>query len=283
MFERKEKKKMNLKGCFKRSIIPTFLVAFVLIVTLVIMLPMCNNMRVLNDYANLLKELSVAVDDSQMSDNPVNAVDDQNMKDEIISFVKNKEDKSLFDEYGNFIYENLKLDNIEFLKTSFSLDKRTLASFINSLIGAGWIDGFYDTKNSKKFVTVLEVKTLQTENEETMLTAVCKVDLRFFIGDTEDTTLKKLLDDIDNTLYLTYSANFKNQDIISSTLWVNKLSEKCNNLLINILTSDNTGSKRQQNLNSIMTALLNQLNKMENEWGITYQFVEDKIIFSHSD
>lgn len=276
-----KKGKKKLKGCFQRSLIPSFLIIFCIIVAIITCFPLCKNMGKLTDYVVLVKELSQSVSEDEVAPDKVGPTDDQNMMSAVLSFAQNKNGDAIFDEKGNFIEENTKPENLEYLTDGFSLNKRTLASFVNSLIGAGWIDGFYNKQDSSKFISVLEVFSLNTEEDETTIKFVCKVNLEFFIDvDKIDATMKELLDELGRAMYLTYESKFNSEGVLSSKLWVNKISEKSNDLFIRIITNDISGEKVDENLNSIMATLLDQLKIIKTSWGIDYQFVGEELVFS---
>ncbi len=276
----KVKKESKLKGCFKHSLIPTFLIVFCIVVAILSFIPVFSHMGEINDYKNLLQELSKSVDDKDMSQTPIDAQDGVNMQNKVNAFVECKnfdeygERKSLFDIGGNFIYENIKKENINVLSSKLELEKRDLGAFVNSMIGAGWIEGVFDSQSAKKYISVLDVLDLKTQENITHISFILRIDTNFFNGDNS----KETLGGVKNYLYFVYDADFCGEEVKTSTLKVNKLSDKSNKLLLKTLFDSDNEEKITNELNTIMVEILNQLKKIETEWNFSYEFVGEKFL-----
>ncbi len=277
----KVKKESKLKGCFKHSLIPTFLIVFCIVIAILSFIPVFSHLGEINDYKNLIQELSKSVEDKDMSQTPIDWQDNTNLQNKVNAFVECKEfegeqRKPLFDFGGNFIYENIKRDNINVLSSKLELDKRNLGAFVNSLIGAGWIEGAFDSQSAKKFISVLDVLDLKTQEDITHISFILRIDTDFF-GEEKS---KETLSGVNNYLYFVYSADFSGIEVKSSTLQVNKLSDKSNKLLLQTLFNSKDDEQITNELNTIMIETLKQLQKIETEWGFSYMFVGEKLVIS---
>lgn len=276
MFEKSKKKK--LKGCFKRSLIPSFLIVFCVIVSIVTCFSVCKNIGGLTDYAMLLKELAQKTDVSDVSENPLTGHDSDVMRQKVYSFVENKDGNALFDIAGAIIYENIKKENINFLEQSLSLDKRSLGAFLNSIIRAGWVDGYFENKKVKNFLKVIEIKSLTTK-DVCQIEAVLEVDLNLIISEgAEKKSTQEAIDSIDGKLFVTYFCEFTKDEVKKTSMKFNKISSKSNKLLLELLLGTTKEAEINFNLNSIMEVLLRELEKINIEWGLDTSFENDCLI-----
>lgn len=277
------KKKSKLKGCLKRATIPLCLIGFCVLFAALTLIPIIPKMAVITDYTKMIEELSVQMKDSDMSSNPIGVQDNLDLQEKVNAFVEcvqldeHGNPNSLFDIGGAFIYDNIKKENINIKEDTLEFDKRNFAAFVNSLIGAGWIDGFYDKAGAKKLLNVLDVQEMQTQNGITKLSVIVKTNLKFF---GEETSSKDGLNEIDGYLYVSYTTQFKGDEIISATMSFNKLSDNSNKLLLETLFSTKDEEVINENISSIIKELLKQLDKIKTEWDLNYSFVNDKLIIS---
>lgn len=277
------KKQGKLKGCLKKAAIPICLIAVCVVVMLLTAIPLLPKFAHLTDYAKMLEELSVQVKDSDMSQNPINWQDNKTLQEKVNAFVECKEldehgnPKSLFDITGAFIYDNIKKDNINIKQSSLELDKRNLGAFVNSLIGAGWIEGFYDKGDARKFLSVLDVLELTTQDGITNLSVIVKTNINF-LGD--EASSKDGINTLDNYLYITYNTRFKGNEILSADMHFNKISEKSNQLFLETLFSSKDQEVINKNVSSIIEEVLKQLNKIRTEWDMTVYFDADKLVIA---
>ena len=275
MFEKKKKNK--IKGCFKRSLIPSFLIIFCIIVSIITCFSVCKNIGGLTDYATLLKELAQKTDVSDVSKDPLTAHDSDVMRQKVCDFVENKDGNALFDIAGGIIYENIKKENINFLEQSLSLDKRDLGAFLNSIIRAGWLDGYFDSKKVKNFLKIIEIKSLTTE-EVYQIEAVLEVDLSLIVEGDESKSAQEAIDSIDGKLFVTYFCEFTKEEVKKTSMHFNKISTKSDKLLLELLLGTNKEEEINSNLNSFMEVLLRELEKINIEWGLDTSFENNCLI-----
>ena len=281
MKKEKGKKSGKFVGCLKRMIVPVCLIGFCVVFALLTLFPILPKLGQLTPYKTLLQELSVEVKASDMSQNPLQPQDRWNMEDLVNDFVECKElekgqPKSLFDIGGNFIYDHIKKDNINIKAEKLELDKRALGAFVNSAIGAGWIEGFFDQENSKELVSVLEIPELKTQDDRTRMTVIMKADASFFDADV---TQKSKTPYSDSYLYVVYTAEFVGQTVQTATMHFNKISDESNQLLLETLF-EAKGEEIQPHINSILEAVLKQLDKIRTEWDLNYYFAGEKLVIS---
>lgn len=277
MFEKKKRNK--IKGCFKRSLIPSFLMIFCLLVSVITCFSVCKNTSGLSDYATLLKELSQKIDVSDVSENPLKAHDSEVMRQKVCNFVENKDGNALFDIAGGIIYENIKKENINFLEQSLSLDKRDLGAFLNSMIKAGWLNGYFENKKVKNFLKVIEIKSLTTEDVY-QIEAVLEVDLNLIIDEKpESKSAQEAIDVIDGKFFVTYFCEFTKEEVKKTSMKFNTISAKSDKLLLQLLLGTIKEEEINSNLNSIMETLLRELEKINIEWGLNTSFENNCLVF----
>ncbi len=263
-------------------IVPICLIGFCVVFALFTLLPLLPNLSSLDPYKNLLKDLGTDVTDKDMSSNPVTIQDRLDMIDAVNAFAECKEldeygePKSLFDIGGNFIYERVKKDNINIKASKLELNKRTLAAFVNSAIGAGWIEGFFDNENSKRLLSVLEIKQLTTNENVTKLSVVMKINAAFFDGTSVEQEKSKFSE---NNMYVVYDAEFSGFEVKSATMALNKLSAESNQLFWETLFNVK-GDEIKPHVNSVLEAVLKQLDKIRTEWDLNYYFANEKLVIS---
>lgn len=280
--EKKTKQSGKFVGCLKRMIVPICLIGFCVVFALFTLLPLLPNLSSLDPYKNLLKDLGTDVTDKDMSSNPVTIQDRLDMIDAVNAFAECKEldehgePKSLFDIGGNFIYERVKKDNINIKASKLELNKRTLAAFVNSTIGAGWIEGFFDNENSKRLLSVLEIKQLTTDENVTKLSVVMKINAAFFDGTSVEQEKSKFSE---NNMYVVYDAEFSGFEVKSATMVLNKLSAESNQLFWETLFNVK-GDEIKPHVNSVLEAVLKQLDKIRTEWDLNYYFANEKLVIS---
>lgn len=264
-------------GCLKRMIVPVCLIGFCVLFSLLIFAQILPKLNSLTPYKTLLQELSVEVKTSDMSQNPLQPQDRWNMEALVNAFVECKDpEKSLFDIGGNFIYDNIKKDNINIKAEKLELDKRALGAFVNSAIGAGWIEGFFDQENARNLVSVVEIPELKTQDGLTKITVIMKIDESFFDADVVKQNSNPY---IDSSLFVVYSGEFVGQEVQTSTMHFNKISDASNQLLLESLF-EAKGEEIQPHINSILEAVLQQLDKIHTEWDLNYYFSAEKLVIS---
>lgn len=77
-------------------------------------------------------------------------------------------------------------------------------------------------------------------------------------------------------IYVVYTAdfNYTENTILSSTMWINQLSEESNELLLELLFDK---SEQAQSLNSIMEWILDEFNRFLTQWDITASFNNENL------
>jgi len=281
MFE-KEKKNNKALGCFKNSLLPLFIIVVVIIIAVVTMFSNCD-MSILTKYKKVLDELGVKVTEQEMAPNAIKDEDYETLKTDLSLFIQNNNDDEFFDENNSFIYENIVPENITYIDNSFSLNKTTLACFLNSAIKAGAVDGFYDKESGAQIFKILEITTLKTTDGITTITAVAKIDLGVLKNQEEVNSASEIVDAVNSEIYLTYTANF-DENVLSSSMRVNKLSDDSNDRLLSLfLVGTEVDSDKvilNQKLNSIMESLLNSLQELCDFWNLNYLFEDEYLILS---
>lgn len=270
------------KGCWRKSWLGLCIVIFVLIFGIVGVFDMLYGSLSLEKYSNLLKELDVNITDEQMSDNLITEQEVADFETKFSGAVTTVNGEPIFDEKHSFIYANLVYENLVYNQNSLQLSVRDLTCFLNSALQAGWINDLYE--EGENLMSVLEVVTLDTKNQETSVNIIAKLKLGSLADDMQDAELAEFFAELPDYIYMNYSATFNNQtyEVLSSGLWFNKLTEDSNNLLLEILfDADSTGENTIQNsLNEIMVTLLNDFKLMLTNWHLSAQFLEDKLILS---
>jgi len=284
----KKVKYKNKKGCWNKIWPSVFTIVIVLIVGVLFFLDQfLSGVDNVQKYVNLLDELDNPPTDEQMAPNMVSTTDQANFQDLINNAVTNNEGNPLFDENGNFIYENILPENVTIpTGTTISLDKTSLACLLNSSLGAGWVSDLYD--DGENLLSILQITTLATVDETTTITAVGKLKLGSILdGATEEEKQAlKILDAMPDDLYFVYTASFNYSEEtlnISSSMWVNQLTAESNELFLELFFGnwvDQGNLTLAENLNSITEWSLSQFNDMLSLWGGTASFSGENIILT---
>ena len=281
MFE-KEKKRRKVSGCFRNSLPSLFIIVVVIIIAITTMVSHCD-LSILSKYKKVLDELQIKVTEQEMAPNAIKADDYDALKADINAFIENNNDDVIFDENNALIYDNILPENITYKDNTLTLNKRTLACFINSAIMAGWGEGFYDKENNIQLLKILEISTLKTTDGTTTITAVGKIDVNSVKKYTDSSSVAEIVDSINGEIYLTYTATF-NTEVLSSEMRVNKLSDESNDRLLSLVVVGLEGDPDKvilnQKLNSIMESVLSELQKFCDFWGLDYSFEDEYLVLS---
>ncbi len=282
------KKERKFKGCLKRAIMPICIIGFCVLVAIISFIPMVGNLGKLTSYGSLIKELSVGVKDSDMSANPVGVNELRAMQGKVNEFVECKEldehgnPKDVFNIKGDFEYEYVKRDNINILADEIAFNKGELGAFVNSIIGAGWIEGFYDQRNAKNLISVLEITDITVRNDITKLSLITKVDINFLLGDDSSSETQDIIKQIDTWLYLTYDVEFSKDEVLGANLHINKISEQSNKAFLQLILDTNDDAILNEKLGTIWQAISTQMEKLNTEWGFSYYFVDDGFVIENA-
>ena len=281
MFE-KEKKKRNVSGCLRNSLPSLFIIIVVIIIATITMVSHCD-LSILNKYKKVLDELQIKVTEQEMAPNAIRTDDYELLKTDMNAFIENNNDNAIFDENNGLIYDNILPEKITFKDSTLTLNKKTLACFINSAMMAGWVEGFYDKEKNIQLLKILEVSTLKTTDGTTTITAVGKIDISSVKKYTDNSSVAEIVDAVNGEIYLTYTATF-NSEVISSAMRVNKLSDDSNDRLLSLVIVGLEGDPDKvilnQKLNSIMESVLSELQKLCDFWNLDYSFEDEYLILS---
>lgn len=281
MAKKEQVKYNNKKGCWKRSFPSILLVLFVLIFGVIIFCEqMLSGWKGLEPYRVLVKELETKYTDEEISKNLITEQDETNFMQDMNLAIQNKDGNSIF-ESGAFVYENVKPENLNYVTSELVLDGAKLGCFINYALRAGWVDEMFE--DGQSLLKILEVR-LNTQNERTKIFVIGKVQMsKLFESLTPEEQeilqdIKLLIDDI----YFTYVSEFnylsENKNITSS-MQINKLTEKSNNLLLKILFGDDSdASVLAKNLNSILEWTLHEFDVMLQTWGLGARLEADSLV-----
>lgn len=266
----------NKKGCWSRTWPSLFTILIVLLVGIILFLEQfLMGLEGIKKYTNLLDELSIVPIESEIAPNKISQEDKTNFEFLINNLVTNDEANPIFDESGGFIYQNILPENIEVATgATLNLDKTSLACFINSCLLAGWTS---DT-DEIKLLTLLQLTHFSTTEQTTSITAVCKLKfstLLEYATEEQQQTLSDL-DVLLSDIYVVYTAdfNYTENTILSSTMWINQLSEESNELLLELLFDK---PEQAQSLNSIMEWILDEFNRFLTQWDITASFNNENL------
>ncbi|MBR1925617.1 MAG: hypothetical protein IJ837_02050 [Clostridia bacterium] len=280
MFEKEKKKKA--RGCFKNSLLPLFVIVVVIILACITMFSHCD-MSVLTQYKKVLNELQTKVTEQEMAPNAIKEKDYETLESDLSSFIQNNNDDEFFYEDHGFIYENITPENITFINSSLSLNKKTLACFLNCAIISDGVEGFYDEESGEQLFEILEITNLRTTDGITLITGVAKINLGIFKNQEEASSATEVVDAVNSEIYLTYTATF-GTEVLSSEMRVNKLSDDSNDRLLSLFLVgtkvDNDKVILNQKLNSIMESLLNSLQELCDFWDLNYLFEDEYLILS---
>lgn len=278
----KAQKYKTKKGCWRRSWLGLCIIVFVLIFCIVGVADMFSGSGNWQRYTTLLEELDVNITDEQMSDNLITDQEIADFEAKFSSTVSTKNGEPIFDEMHSFIYQNAVYDNLIYNQSSLQLSVRDLTCFLNSALQAGWIDDLYE--DGENLMSILEFVSLNTENQETSVNVIAKIKLGALADDIEDAELADFFAELPDFIYIDYQATFNNQtyEVLSSSMWFNKLTEDSNDLLLEILFDNNNegGNAVQTALNSIMVSMLDDFNLLLADWRLSAQFLENELILS---
>lgn len=273
-------KTKNKKGCWSTLWPGLLTILIALVIGIILFLShFLSGGAGLEKYATLLQELENTPTDIQMAPEKITTADKDDYQSLILDFMASNESEPLFDDLGNFIVENIQPEKITILSgASLVLDKTSLACFIQSCLGAGWVSETYE--EGENMLELLQITSLETSDNTTTITAVFKLKLAsLFDGATEEemNTLS-VLGSLPENLYFVYTANFdysEEEKNLSSTMWVNQLTSESNDLLLELIF-DNLLEENElpasQNLNFIMEWVLDEFERVLELWDCPASF-----------